>query len=91
MILEILYSTGIRRQELINLELKNIDINNKTIKVLGKSISFGSNPNFDFSAIINVEIDGKLTLAVNSIIVPTKSYNLSFLILKAILNTLKEI
>ena len=36
LILEILYSTGIRRQELINLKSKNIDINNKTIKVLGK-------------------------------------------------------
>ena len=32
LILEILYSTGIRRQELINLKSKNIDINNKTIK-----------------------------------------------------------
>ena len=49
------------------------------IKTLGKSISFGSNPKSDFSAIINVEIDGKLTLVVNSFIVPTKSYNLSFL------------
>ena len=36
LILEILYSTGIRRQELINLKSKNIDINNKTIKVFGK-------------------------------------------------------
>ena len=36
LILEILYSTGIRRQELINLKSKNIDINNRTIKVLGK-------------------------------------------------------
>ena len=36
LILEILYSTGIRRQELINIKLKNIDISNSTIKVLGK-------------------------------------------------------
>ena len=43
------------------------------------NILFGSNPKSDFSAIINVEIDGKLTLTVNSIIVPTKSYNFSFL------------
>ena len=59
----------------VNLDDKRI----ANIKVLGKSISFGSNPNFDFSANINVEIDGKLTLAVNSIIIPTNSHNLSFL------------
>ena len=59
----------------VNLDDKRI----ANIKVLGKSISFGSSPNSDFSAIINVEIDGKLTLAVNSIVIPTKSHNLSFL------------
>tara|TARA_B100001057_G_scaffold495747_1_gene595497 strand:+ start:3041 stop:3931 length:891 start_codon:yes stop_codon:yes gene_type:complete len=36
LILEMLYSTGIRRQELINLKIKNIDFSNKRIKVLGK-------------------------------------------------------
>ncbi len=36
LILEILYSTGIRLTELINITNKNIDIKNKTIKVTGK-------------------------------------------------------
>ena len=36
LILEILYSTGIRRQELINLKINDIDFSNKRIKVLGK-------------------------------------------------------
>ena len=36
LILELLYTTGIRRQELIDLKIQNIDYSNKTIKVLGK-------------------------------------------------------
>ncbi len=36
LILEILYCTGIRRQELINLKINNIDFSNLRIKVLGK-------------------------------------------------------
>lgn len=36
LILEILYCTGIRRNELINLKIKNIDLANHRIKVLGK-------------------------------------------------------
>lgn len=36
LIIELLYSTGIRRIELINIKLKDIDIENKTIKILGK-------------------------------------------------------
>ena len=36
LILEMLYSTGIRRQELIDLKIQNIDYSNKRIKVLGK-------------------------------------------------------
>ena len=36
LILEMLYSTGVRRQELIGLKINNIDFSNKTIKVLGK-------------------------------------------------------
>jgi integrase/recombinase XerC len=36
LIVELFYATGIRRTELINLETKNIDFTNKTIKVLGK-------------------------------------------------------
>ncbi len=35
-VLEILYCTGIRLSELINLKHQNIDINNQTIKVMGK-------------------------------------------------------
>tara|TARA_B100000575_G_C23039850_1_gene598490 strand:+ start:144 stop:1034 length:891 start_codon:yes stop_codon:yes gene_type:complete len=36
LILDILYSTGIRRQELIEIKIKNIDFSNSRIKVLGK-------------------------------------------------------
>lgn len=36
LIVELFYSTGIRRSELINLQLKDVDFYNKTIKVLGK-------------------------------------------------------
>ena len=36
LILDILYSTGIRRQELIEIKIKNIDFFNSRIKVLGK-------------------------------------------------------
>ena len=36
LIIEMFYATGIRRSELINLKLKDVDLNNKTIKVLGK-------------------------------------------------------
>ena len=36
LILDMLYSTGIRRQELIDLKIKNIDFSNSRIKVLGK-------------------------------------------------------
>ncbi len=36
LILELLYTTGIRRQELIDLKIQNIDFSNKRIKVLGK-------------------------------------------------------
>ena len=36
LIVELFYSTGIRRFELVNLKEKNIDFNNKLIKVLGK-------------------------------------------------------
>ena len=36
LILDMLYSTGIRRQELIDLKIKNIDFSNRRIKVLGK-------------------------------------------------------
>ena len=35
-IVELFYATGIRRIELIQIKLKDLDINNKTLKVLGK-------------------------------------------------------
>lgn len=35
-ILELLYSTGIRVSELVNIKLKDIDFNERTIKILGK-------------------------------------------------------
>ncbi|MGE4347869.1 MAG: tyrosine-type recombinase/integrase [Flavobacteriaceae bacterium] len=36
LIIELFYSTGIRRAELINLRLHSVDLSSKTIKVLGK-------------------------------------------------------
>jgi len=36
LIIELFYSTGIRRIELINVQVSDIDISNKTLKVLGK-------------------------------------------------------
>ncbi|NNL60403.1 MAG: tyrosine-type recombinase/integrase [Flavobacteriaceae bacterium] len=36
LIIELFYSTGIRRSELINIKLKDIDDNNRTLRVLGK-------------------------------------------------------
>lgn len=36
MIVELLYSTGIRRNELINLKVRDVDFSNNTVKVLGK-------------------------------------------------------
>ena len=36
LMVELFYSTGIRRVELVNIKEKNIDFNNKLIKVLGK-------------------------------------------------------
>lgn len=36
LIIELFYSTGIRRIELVEIKLKDIDVENKTLKVLGK-------------------------------------------------------
>lgn len=36
LVVELLYSTGMRRAELVNLNESNIDLSNKTIKILGK-------------------------------------------------------
>ena len=36
LIIELFYSTGIRRIELINIKLKDVDLINKTVKILGK-------------------------------------------------------
>lgn len=35
-IFELMYATGIRCSELVNIKLKDIDINNKTIRIIGK-------------------------------------------------------
>jgi len=48
LILELLYSTGVRVSELVNIKLKDIDLNNKRIIVLGKGnkeriVLFGKN------------------------------------------------
>jgi len=36
LIVELFYSTGVRRSELINIKIKDIDLANETVKVLGK-------------------------------------------------------
>ncbi|AGC77197.1 integrase/recombinase XerC [Nonlabens dokdonensis] len=36
LIIELFYATGIRREELINMSKSDVDLNNKTIKVIGK-------------------------------------------------------
>ncbi len=36
LIVDLFYTTGIRRTELINLKIQNVDLSNKTIKVIGK-------------------------------------------------------
>ncbi|MEO9892415.1 tyrosine-type recombinase/integrase [Aurantibacter sp.] len=36
LIIELLYATGMRRAELINLKISNVDLNNNVVKVLGK-------------------------------------------------------
>ena len=36
LIIDLFYTTGIRRTELINLKLQNVDLSNNTLKVLGK-------------------------------------------------------
>lgn len=36
LIIDVFYTTGIRKSELIELKTKDVDVNNKTIKVLGK-------------------------------------------------------
>lgn len=36
LIIDLFYSTGIRRSELINLKVQNVDLYSKTIKVIGK-------------------------------------------------------
>ena len=36
LVIELFYSTGIRRIELINIKLKDVDLINKTVKILGK-------------------------------------------------------
>jgi integrase/recombinase XerC len=36
LIVDLFYTTGVRRTELINLKIQNVDLSNKTIKVIGK-------------------------------------------------------
>lgn len=36
LIIELLYTTGMRRAELVNLKIENLDLKNRTLKVLGK-------------------------------------------------------
>ncbi|MRI00410.1 tyrosine-type recombinase/integrase [Kriegella sp. EG-1] len=36
LIIELLYATGMRRAELVNLKVSNVDLNNRMVKVLGK-------------------------------------------------------
>ena len=54
LVIEIFYSTGIRRSELIQLQLKDVDTANKTLKVLGKRNKERFLPLLE-STIINIE------------------------------------
>ena len=58
-VLELLYQTGIRRAELINLKIRDIDFNSMTIKVFGKGgkeriIPFGKDMKTKISAYLNI-------------------------------------
>ena len=50
----------------------------KKIKVNGKSVSFGINPDCDYPADLHYEDDGSITLTINAEEIPTFSSNLSF-------------
>ena len=50
----------------------------KEVKVPGKSVSFGINPDCDYPADIHYEKDGTITLTINTEEIPTFSSNLSF-------------
>ena len=51
----------------------------KKLEFEGKKITFGLTEDCDFPADINIESDGTLTLIINSHIIQTNSYNLSFI------------
>ena len=50
----------------------------KEVKVPGKSVSFGINPDCDYPADIHYEKNGTITLTINTEEIPTFSSNLSF-------------
>ena len=64
LILEILYSTGVRVGELVNIQIKDINIHNQTIKILGKGnkeryVLFGSK----LKKVLNLYLtDGRIKL-----------------------------
>jgi len=67
LIIEMFYGTGIRRSELINLKLKDVDLNNKTIKVLGKRNKERYIPLLNFVVkSIDVYLDKKNEIKSNS-------------------------
>ena len=58
LIIRMLYATGLRVSELVNIKLKDIDINDRTIKVLGKGskeriVVFGNNTYNDLNRYLN--------------------------------------
>ena len=73
------------KSQLFNSLKKGISFVNKTdkkiekLKFEGEKITFGLTPDCDFPADINIEQNGTLTLIINSHIIQTNSYNLSFI------------
>jgi integrase/recombinase XerC len=71
LILELLYSTGIRLSELINLEIRNVDLPNCLIKVLGKRNKERVIP---FPALLKPAIQDYLKVMRKDILTKTEKY-----------------
>ncbi len=66
LVIELLYTTGMRRSELIHLKLSDVDVNRKTLKVLGKRNKERIIPLLDFSIeILNRYLQLKNTIPVD--------------------------
>lgn len=69
LIIELFYTTGIRKSELIELKLNNLDLSNKTLKVLGKRNKERILPILNCTTTIlksYIELRGQLKIVQNS-------------------------